>query len=615
MQQRTLVDHALDYAARGWFVHPLHNIVNGRCTCGKAGEECTGPGKHPRITGWQNKATTDAATIQGWWKQWPNANIGIATGLSHLCVIDLDVKHNEPSIVNWNRLVAEHIIRETGPEVTTPSKGAHIYFSANGHNLRNTAGKLAAGIDTRADGGYVVAPPSVTDIGEYFWTITPEECNTPQLPESLVTLLIEYAPKSEPVSPGQPSGSSTIIMPDQKQWVVDLLHQPCPQGQRNETLTRLAGYFRNLLPEPVVARLLLDWNATRCTPPLTESEVRQNIRHKFQRYEGIEQQANDTRIWLDTELMATVFPEPTWVLPGILPEGLGVLAGRPKRGKSWLALQIASAVTSGKMTLGRATEARNVIYIALEDAPRRFQSRLKLMGHQANGRLAALHSSPKLDKGGLQFIGELVDKFSPVLLIIDTLSRITGRGRDQDSNADMTDLLDPLQQLALSRAMSILLVDHHRKPGMDANDAIDDIIGSTAKTGVADVIWGLYRKSGESTGSLKITGRDVEEQDLAMIWDGLKFQWRIEGTSEATAMARRLDDLLQVIYETEEVDTRTIATRLRLSEDSVSDAVREAKARGYIKETVVHTGTRGRPRFIYRLTDAGIHRQQEGPEE
>ena len=72
------VDAALDYAARGLYIIPLHDVIQGHCSCGNP--QCNAPGKHPRIADWANAASIDPAQIQWWWTQWPYANVGILTG-------------------------------------------------------------------------------------------------------------------------------------------------------------------------------------------------------------------------------------------------------------------------------------------------------------------------------------------------------------------------------------------------------------------------------------------------------------------------------------------------------------------------------------------------------
>ena len=81
---------ALRFARRGWRVLPLHTASDGKCSCA-AGQSCKHPGKHPRTRNGVKDATTDRTIIKAWWKRWPDANIGIATGqTSGIFVLDVD---------------------------------------------------------------------------------------------------------------------------------------------------------------------------------------------------------------------------------------------------------------------------------------------------------------------------------------------------------------------------------------------------------------------------------------------------------------------------------------------------------------------------------------------
>src|SRR5258707_1072566 len=97
---------ALVYAARGWRVIPLHHISDdGSCSCGKSNCDRS-RSKHPRLSGWQHKASTDAATIRGWWKKWPAANIGIVWGVeSGAWALDVDGEEGADALA---ALEAEH---------------------------------------------------------------------------------------------------------------------------------------------------------------------------------------------------------------------------------------------------------------------------------------------------------------------------------------------------------------------------------------------------------------------------------------------------------------------------------------------------------------------------
>ena len=148
---------ALDHAQRGWHVIPLHDMSAGVCSCGD-GATCLTPGKHPRITKWQHRASTDRATLAEWWRRWPTANVGIATGArSGLVVLDVDPRHGGDE--QLAAFEAEHGKLPETAAVVTGGGGAH-YFNHPGGDIRSR--KLSPGLELKADGTFVVAPPSLT---------------------------------------------------------------------------------------------------------------------------------------------------------------------------------------------------------------------------------------------------------------------------------------------------------------------------------------------------------------------------------------------------------------------------------------------------------------------
>jgi len=153
---------ALDYAARGWAVFPLHSMVSGRCSCRR---DCSHPAKHPIARHGVREATTDEGTIRSWWDRWPWANVGVATGAdSRIVVIDVDPANGGThSLTNLQALMGnlpDTLTARTG------GGGLHLVYRHPGGQIRNTAGRLPGvddplpGIDLRGDGGYIVAPPS-----------------------------------------------------------------------------------------------------------------------------------------------------------------------------------------------------------------------------------------------------------------------------------------------------------------------------------------------------------------------------------------------------------------------------------------------------------------------
>jgi len=134
----SLLDAALAHAAAGFHVFP-----------------CVPNGKTPAVKGGFTLSTTNPDTIREWWEKNPDYNIGIATGLSGLLVVDLDDKNGKTGSETWATLPGT----PQTYEVRTPSGGRHLYFDGEGRSTSESA--LGPGIDTRGRGGYVLAPPSV----------------------------------------------------------------------------------------------------------------------------------------------------------------------------------------------------------------------------------------------------------------------------------------------------------------------------------------------------------------------------------------------------------------------------------------------------------------------
>jgi Bifunctional DNA primase/polymerase, N-terminal/Protein of unknown function (DUF3631) len=151
-----LLTAALDYAARDWFVFPVHSVRDGVCTCGRT--DCRNVAKHPCIKGWQHNASKDPDQIKRWWTKWPDANVGIACGPSRLIVLDEDIGHGgAESLASLER---QHGPLPATMIVNSGGGGHHFYFRRNGTEIRNSAGVLGPGLDIRGDGGFIVASPS-----------------------------------------------------------------------------------------------------------------------------------------------------------------------------------------------------------------------------------------------------------------------------------------------------------------------------------------------------------------------------------------------------------------------------------------------------------------------
>jgi len=268
---------ALEYAKRGWQVFPLHHIHTGKCSCARP--ECNSAGKHPRTGQGVLEAITDPATITRWWEQWPLANIGVATGhKSGIIALDLDAKGG--GMNNLTLLMDQKGRVETLTSITG-SGGYHWIFTAPPDaRLRSTAGVIAHGIDTRAEGGYIVVPPSNHLSGNlYEWD---NAMKPAPLPEWLLELWPRQASKDGPLANPTTSSPATGDTQD-PHWLSNALTNGIPEGERNSMGTRLAGYFHSRgLPGDLIQTMMQPF-AARCIPPMNDAELALIIR-SVQRY-------------------------------------------------------------------------------------------------------------------------------------------------------------------------------------------------------------------------------------------------------------------------------------------------------------------------------------------
>ncbi len=215
------------------------------------------------------------------------------------------------------------------------------------------------------------------------------------------------------------------------------------------------------------------------------------------------------------DLMKKEIPPVKWVIPDILPEGLFLLSGKPKLGKSWLGFDIGLAIAFGGYVMGKIKIEKpgEVLYLALEDHERRIQSRMKKLLQDAAAP-PGFHISigwPRIDKGGAELLEEEVQKNPKLrIIIVDTWTKLSPRitSKQQSLYESQYDALVPLKAIADKYAISIVAVHHNRK--MSADDVVDEISGTTGLTGSVDGFWILKKERGQTDAVLHIIGRDIE---------------------------------------------------------------------------------------------------------
>jgi hypothetical protein len=236
-----------------------------------------------------------------------------------------------------------------------------------------------------------------------------------------------------------------------------------------------------------------------------------------------ERNQSKTRCFVRTNtstIMATVFPPIGWIVGGYVAEGLSILAGRQKLGKTWLALDWAIAVACGGMAMGSiACDPGDVLYIDLENGHRRIQSRIKMLFPDQRdlpdlSRLEWVNDAPALNKGFLDALNAWHSSVAiPRLVVVDVLQRIKPAG-NANQNAYESDYvaLSGLQRWATEHRVAVVCLHHTRKGGAD--DPLEALSGSNGLSACADTTLVLDRDQNGVT--LYVRGRDVEEKETAL---------------------------------------------------------------------------------------------------
>lgn len=415
-----------------------------------------------------------------------------------LVIIDCDTQEAADA---WDTLGSTYTVK-------TP-RGTHFYYRYTPGSPTGPAVGVLPSVDVRAGAGsYVVASQSP---GYELLLNLPVADFDP-------TWLPQQAPKSTTTGEG---------------WTA------VPEGQRNDTLAAIAGTLRAKgMDAEEIGKTIWALNKTYCDPPLPDDEVVM-IARSIGRYEPeptaaiqvvlpSEQRQGETGMW-GWELEAFDAPPIEWIVEDLIPEGLTILAGKPKVGKSWMGFGLASAVAEGTEYLGQPVPKGKALYLALEDTLPRLKRRLKIMqGDEpfpADLRVETLW--PKCPDAATQIVSFMGENPATKIVVIDTLAKVRheagdrARGTYQDDYAALGDL----KRVADHFHIAVIVVHHTRKDGAD--DVLDQVSGTTGLAGAADTILVLGKDR------LEGRGRDLED-DIAydVVLDRDQCQWRILGESD-----------------------------------------------------------------------------------
>ena len=496
----SLHDAALAYARMGWPVFPCNPLA-----------------KTPACPNGFKDATTNEEQINEWWNTDPNYNPAVALGETEYCVVDLD---GESGIQEWLSLVeaSGELARETFT-VKTPRGGQHLYFLGV---LPPSQHRVAAHIDTRGQGSYVLLPPSVTQDGQYVYQNRVAAAALPAWVERCAAPRDNVVARHEGPINREGAEVRGIARCD------DLVRRRdvavSGQGGNARTYTLFAE-LKELGVDAETALTLVSerWNP-HCSPPWSAEELcglrdnayryAQNAEGAYaiglasETFKGVTTTSKPSRFKLETEEEQDNAPPPEWLLPEVLPrQGTALLVGATQSYKSFVALDIALSVGSGSRCFGtRPARSGAVVYAAAEGRlDLKTKRRRAWKEHRGIAAVPSFYvcRAPMLNNGQeVQEFGESLNELAqrgPIALVVfDTIAKIIvglDESHSDTPNRYHVELADPIAEAYDCCVLSL----HHT--GKDLNAGAR---GSAAWRGNTDTYLELRASHGARAGELRV---------------------------------------------------------------------------------------------------------------
>ena len=301
------------------------------------------------------------------------------------------------------------------------------------------------------------------------------------------------------------------------------------------------------------------------------------------------------------------FPPVVWLIEGLITAGLSLLVGSPKIGKSFLALEMAVHIAIGEELFNKTTSKSAVLYFALEDSPRRLQGRLKMLSvENPPGSLHFATSIPEdLElKDFIKVLENYIDEHPEIKCIfIDTMQRVR-QASSNDTYSTDTAFLVPYQEIAIKRGISIIMIHHTRKS--DAEDPFMLISGTQGLMGVSDTAIVVTSSRGTPDRIMYITGRDVNEAQLAFSFDA--GHWELLGDASEVQLSKERKKILEVMKDIAgEPGPKEIAELTGIPYSSVKNMLPKMVKEGHINKLA-------RGKYRRSISSLNIKKEQETQE-
>lgn len=532
--RRPMVDIALEYLSLGYPIFPVCSPLMGRHQHRTNGKLADCPadkrGKTP-MTRWKDyqEEIPSADEVRSWWRRWPNANIGMATGaLSGVIVLDCDSGDARQLALDRGGL-------EKAPAVWTGTPGGiHFWMAHPGYPVKNFV-KEIEGTDFRGDGGYVLLPPSLHHKGAtYRWNEHTIGRKPAPVPDWLAPLFQAKTAISSSDGIGEPLN-------------VDEMLGGFPQGERDTGLFKLACRFRHDDQPLEYAEAMIQVAAQNCDPSFDADEAVEKVRYVYGEYpagnvgpqveaEGFFSPPSASVAQPATEPPPDVFTRPIselLAMPEVDPDWLvdqlftvssnGWVAAEPKVGKSWTVLELVYSLSTGMPFLGKfaVKKPRRVLYIQEEDSLQRVLRRFKKLLKGDASRLPpsdeylrwSIRVGFKIDNmAWMEKLRAEIEAFNVEVVVLDVFNRM--HGSDENKQQEMTAILNTLTVLTNHYGCAFIIVHHNRKPQAGGEARANQMIrGSGVLAGWAECSLYLRRSKEKDTIIVTPESKDAPEMD------------------------------------------------------------------------------------------------------
>ena len=247
------------------------------------------------------------------------------------------------------------------------------------------------------------------------------------------------------------------------------------------------------------------------------------------------------------ELMERNLPPPMFCVDTLLPQGLSILGGAPKIGKSWLVLDLCVRVAKGEPLWNLPTRQSAVLYLCLEDSEKRVQQRLLTITDDVpEQRLFLATQAGKLSDDLCEQIREQLRQHPDIaLVVVDTFQMVRGGSGDVTYAGDYEDMRR-FKVLSDSLGVTLLLVHHLRKRG--DSDELNKLSGTTGISGAADAVFVLDKSDRlQDEAKLICTGRDIESRELQLRFNREDCIWELLGDSIEQSSLQMPDELTALV--------------------------------------------------------------------